>query len=1102
MKSAAKKQSSLLTFFKSASSPSSSPATPPVPRPVPVPGPVTSPSPATRKRPPSPGSSLATGETARPRRRASTRVVAEKDNNDDDSEDNAPVTPVASRKSRRRRRRDADSESDLDAFIVSDGALVSGSDDGDGGAPTPAEEDEEDDGNPGPSKRARLSSSSRAAASPVSTTLLGGKGTPRSVARKAISAAAGTTTGSPATASTASKRAASGTGRAGRGGTTDIGPSGQKYTPLEKQIVELKLKYPGVLLAVEVGYKYRFFGDDARVASELLRIVAWHDRNFLTASVPVPRISIHIRRLVRAGHKVGIVQQTETAALKSAGSNRAGPFTRDLTRMYTAATLIDEAEGDGNADSDAQLSAGGGSGGGQNYILALAPASKGGALGCALCAVDAGTAEIVVDEWVEASEDMLLELDARFAAILPVEVLVAGTLHAAVTNWVGRYCRSQPTPVRLETVDPPASRSAMLKSLSSKLESNGTLLEALQEHSEHVQAAADMALEYLSQFDLTNLPLLLRPYSAAFTFRLSATAMRALSVFPSPGDRSTTTTSLFSVINHTHTPSGARRLRQWVTHPLVDAASIGERADAVEVLVDELVAGRVANVVKGMRRVGDVQRVLAKIRLARISSKALWSFCSSWIATCDAVAEWSAELVASAGSSQPSMLTDIARAVVDTRAAVAAFFAQMDRDAANRSDRVDMWTGDELSDARAVLDDLVRSLSATAKEQAASVTGSVTTVSEKPYLIQVPKLRKVPASWVRVSATQQVIRYHSPELLELLKDRDVAQETLAAQAAALYGAKLLEFSTAAHAGLARAARALADFDCLLSLAAVARNPRYVRPTLVDQQVVQIQDGRHPVLDLTTNYVPNSIALQQSTTRCMVLSGPNMAGKSSIVRQVALSILLAQIGSRVPATSATLGVFDGIHVRMGAADDLARGASTFMVELRETNECIRQATARSLVILDELGRGTATNDGTAIAWAVLDHLVARTQCLTLFVTHFPPIARMQLAYPENVMCAHMGFARRQQHRDGDDGDGGGRSITFLYKLTPGAADASYGLNVAQMAGIPVAVVDMAHEKSREVAAAEEAIVPDEDDDGDKSLMELATAWSKKIIELPV
>jgi DNA mismatch repair protein MSH3 len=310
------------------------------------------------------------------------------------------------------------------------------------------------------------------------------------------------------------------------------------------------------------------------------------------------------------------------------------------------------------------------------------------------------------------------------------------------------------------------------------------------------------------------------------------------------------------------------------------------------------------------------------------------------------------------------------------------------------------------------------------------------TISGIDYLIEVDNsshsLSKVPASWIKISTTKKFSRFHTPTVVKLIRQRDQYKEKLANACDAAYISFLTEISTT-YESLRNCIQALATLDCLCSLAEIATQPNYCKPTFSTSNVVSISQGRHPMVEqiLLDTYVPNDIQISTDssldTPSALLITGPNMGGKSSYVRSVALISIMAQIGSYVPATSAALPLLDAVYTRMGAFDNLMRGESTFMVELGETADILRQATSKSLVILDELGRGTSTHDGVAIAEAVLRELVGRN-VMTLFITHYQDLARIKLPGLKNV---HVRFEER------------GDELTFLYEIGDGVAHRSYG-----------------------------------------------------------
>ncbi len=312
------------------------------------------------------------------------------------------------------------------------------------------------------------------------------------------------------------------------------------------------------------------------------------------------------------------------------------------------------------------------------------------------------------------------------------------------------------------------------------------------------------------------------------------------------------------------------------------------------------------------------------------------------------------------------------------------------------------------------------------------------TVAGIEYLIEIEntQLKNVPASWSKISGTKKVSRFHTPEVVRSIRERDQHKEALAAACDDAFATLLKEISDK-YQSFRDCIQALATLDCLLSLAAVASQPGYVKPEYTDDIGITVEEGRHPMVEqlLLDRYVPNDINLASDGTRALLITGPNMGGKSSYVRQVALIAIMGQIGSYVPARSAKLGMLDAVFTRMGAFDNMMAGESTFMVELSETSDILKQATPRSLVVLDELGRGTSTHDGVAIAEAVLDYVVRETKSLTLFITHYQNLSAMAKRCDNGELKnVHMKF-----EESGEDG----QHVTFLYELGDGVAHRSYG-----------------------------------------------------------
>jgi len=308
--------------------------------------------------------------------------------------------------------------------------------------------------------------------------------------------------------------------------------------------------------------------------------------------------------------------------------------------------------------------------------------------------------------------------------------------------------------------------------------------------------------------------------------------------------------------------------------------------------------------------------------------------------------------------------------------------------------------------------------------------------------------------------TKVFTRYHSPEVRRKIQERARYRETLEAEAHKAFRSFLEEIIQDHYSILRHTVNTLATIDCLVSLSHVALRDGYVRPEFSEDDTLEIIEGRHPMVEAlrTDPFVPNDVHMGGDVARNKIITGPNMGGKSSSVRMVALIAIMAQIGSYVPAKSVKLSMLDGILTRMGASDELARGRSTFMVEMSETGEILQSATDKSLVILDELGRGTSTTDGMSIADAVLQHLVQKVRCKTLFITHYPMVAMdLERKFPAEIENLHMGYMAESRID-------GRTEVTFLYRLTPGIATNSFGVECARLAGLPEKVLEVARQQS--------------------------------------
>ncbi|KAJ2374319.1 Mismatch repair protein msh3, partial [Coemansia sp. RSA 2611] len=533
--------------------------------------------------------------------------------------------------------------------------------------------------------------------------------------------------------------------------------------------------------------------------------------------------------------------------------------------------------------------------------------------------------------------------------------------------------------------------------------------------------------------------------------------------------------SLFSVMDHTRSQFGRRMLRRWVAHPLVSREQLEERMDAVEYLKailndasdnSELIRER--QVVAGMQaKIGqlvDVERGLCRIQYRQASPQELLRILRSLECAMNM-------LPGDVEITEPRLVAQVLSRETWTqglRKSISEWKAQVDYKSARSGHKETLFTHGSLHDKVQKHHDRISAIESELDSSATEIAPQLglaslefKSISGIDYLIDIKnsQAKNVPTDWVKISSTKTNVRFHTPFIAEKLAERERCRESLRQAARDAYN-EFLGTISEKYSELRELITSLAALDALFSLAQLARTEGYSRPSFVtssDHASVDLADAVNPVLSQSLPaYVPNSVSLgSMSSPRAMILTGPNAGGKSSLIRTVALISIMAQCGSHVPAHHAHLSIIDAIHTRIGASDNLMAGESTFMVEMRETAELMRQITPRSLVIIDELGRGTSTHDGAAIAYAVLDHLVSR-QPLTFFVTHYAHLVDAFAANPLVRSC-HMSFLEQQPKSADSAEEAAIANITFLYKLADGASADSFGLNVARMAGLPVSLL---------------------------------------------
>jgi DNA mismatch repair protein MutS len=769
-----------------------------------------------------------------------------------------------------------------------------------------------------------------------------------------------------------------------------------------RQYFEMKSRVPDAILLYRMGDFYEMFFDDAREAAPLLGIAltARHKDSDVEApmcGVPHQSVEHHIARLVAAGRKVAVCDQVEDARAAR------GLVRRDITRIVTPGTNLDPESLTPGAPS---------------YLAALEP----GAALWGVALLDISTGRFFAGE---VAPERVADVMALFR---PREIVLP------------------------EGLEPPRAASAALSRRDDAWRKAALALAG--EPSPGIgpagRAAAATARAYAREMRPGGLEHIGDPAPLSFDSRmaLDASAIATLELFDSSDG--SPEHSLFALLDRTQTPLGARALRDALSRPSTDPEELKTRWDAVSELVDNpRAAGAIRERLAG---VGDLERRFGRIASATAGPREVAAFAAGLSAA--------AGVASAAGPLRCARFRSVLETLPDTGDIVHSVEAVLAPDPpvlAAAGGVIKDGADAELDQLRSLRRDAQGALLAVeAEERKRSGIGNLKVKFNRVfgYSFEVSNAHreKVPADWIRKQSLANAERYVTPALQTLEEKILGAEERIGEIEARLY-ADLLS-SLAREAGrVARTSAAMAALDLSAALAEVARSFRWTRPELSATPRLSIVDGRHPIVEAVRReepFVPNDCDLSPDR-RILVVTGPNMGGKSTFLRQVATIVLLAQAGSFVPAKRVELSLVDRIFTRVGAADHLSRGESTFMVEMLEAASIVREATARSLVILDEVGRGTSTFDGLSIAWALVEHLhdAPGKAAFVLFATHYHELTEIALVKPA---VANATMAVKEV---------GGR-VVFLRKVVPGGADRSYGIHVAELAGLPAAVTSRARE----------------------------------------
>jgi DNA mismatch repair protein MutS len=771
-----------------------------------------------------------------------------------------------------------------------------------------------------------------------------------------------------------------------------------------EQYFTWKRAYPDCLLFFRMGDFYEMFFEDAREASRLLDIALTardSEKKIPMAGVPHHSVDPYLEKLVKAGKKVAICEQVTEPDGRTLVERR-------VVRLVTPGTYVPEdAKGEGRLAALFERDG--------LFSLALLHPGSG--------RLEAGTLDAI------ATLGLL-------TAFQPMEVIVP-----------------RPCPERLKSLLSQALLASCLVS-----EKDRTLFDPRPgeawlcrkwgipslktygiDDGDPATGSASAILRYFeeTQFGLSRHVLRLYPLSGGSNLRIDAQSQKNLELLEADS------VSLYDVLNRCRTPMGKRMLREWILRPLVDLDSIRARQDAIGTLKDDPVVR--SHFLDCLGRCRDVERSVGRLSLNLGSPLDLAGIR-------DTLAEMPALISLGQGTPLEAFLSeapDLSACLEDLSLSLA------DNPPRNLRDGGVVRPGadPELDEWRTLASQTGEWLNSyTSQERARTGISNLKIGSNRVfgYFIEIPRsqLEKVPAEYARRQTLVSAERYVTPELKSFEERILKASDEVERRETLLYEALRERVMTRAGE-IQQTGQALAKIDCLAALADVAWERHYERPEVNRGEAIRISGGRHPVVELTLGndpYTPNRVELDRDGKRIAILTGPNMAGKSTYLRMAALLVIMAQMGSFVPAEDAEIGIVDRIFTRIGAHDELALGRSTFLVEMLETAQILNNLTNRSFVVLDEVGRGTSTYDGMSIAWAVLEHLHARFDCrpLVLFATHFHELTALEGRFPE-IMNLSMAVEESE------------RGIRFLHRVKQGPADRSYGIEVARLAGIPEPVV---------------------------------------------
>ena len=869
-----------------------------------------------------------------------------------------------------------------------------------------------------------------------------------------------------------------------------------KLTPLDNQIKELKLKNMDKILVVRVGYKYKCFAQDAVIVSKILHIKLIpgkltfdesneqdsHFKKFAYCSFPDIRLDINLQRLLFHNLIVSVVEQSETAAIKKSTSNKNNVFEREISNTFSKATYsVNNSVNHNNENSEVL--------GSSKSIWALTIAKVNDVImKYFIYSINLNSGEIIIDSFTE-NKNSVDKLSTRCDYLQPTEcVIISDTepLPGIISLLKTAECLITYNTNEVTSTEDEISEEEMeqLNTTMNEVVENLNITKDYIPHSYPLY-------KYLKSYSNENSLLIASNYQLFLSkthMVLDHNALESLNIFSNDGKKG----SLFWVLDHTRTPFGSRQLANWILRPLINEKDINLRLDATDCMLQVIGEQFFDHLNAILTKTPDLINTLNRISYGSTSRKEVYFFLKQIVTIGNHIQVHKGyindNIILENGKIHKSsklltnIFSDISNYISeDTTPKLLSMInidAALDRDKNKQTTEFFNLNNYDNPEEILKIQRNIEGIKNELKEELKRIKKILARPyleykNESEYLIEVrnTQISKIPDDWVKVNNTKVVSRFSTPETAKLVQKLDYQKETLLEACNKEYKRFLGKINDE-YVDIKRVIQNLADYDCILSLAATSCNAGYCRPVIASnnekkEQFVYIQGGRNPVIEsLDITYVPNDVDMTQSEGRINIITGPNMGGKSSYIRQVALLIIMAQIGSYVPAEVMQFSLFDNILTRIGAQDSILEGKSTFKMEMEDVLRCITNSSSRSLLLLDEVGRGTGTIDGKSISYALLKYFSELSEnCpLILFTTHFSELgAAISSPLIKNY---YMDFV--EEYRKGENWP----SVVFLYTLKPGISNDSYGLNVAKLANIDSKVITEAHEKASELKTFEE------------------------------